>query len=263
VDDGSTDNTEEEIKSIPPPGNLTYYKKVNGERGAARNFGTKKAKGKYIFFLDSDDLITPNHLEVAKSFLVENNFPELYHQRFSVFDSKIENLISKSPRLSGNLRQKILKENLFGCLLFLRRDIAETHPFDERRAIASSEDYLLNIQLASKYIIHYQNIYTIKMREHEERSSNDFHLALWVNRKSLMLQSLIKDESFINYFGYEGIQTLKSSSNYFVAMKAIMAQENIQALNYLYKSIMISPQMIFDKRILIFFYHLIKKLFKS
>ena len=44
VDDGSTDDTEMVVASYLSD-NVSYYKKENGERGAARNFGASKAKG--------------------------------------------------------------------------------------------------------------------------------------------------------------------------------------------------------------------------
>ena len=43
IDDGSTDDTEEVVKSISNP-QLSYYKKVNAERGAARNLGHLRQK---------------------------------------------------------------------------------------------------------------------------------------------------------------------------------------------------------------------------
>ena len=61
VDDGSTDNTEE-IVSVIKDSRFRYFKKENAERGAARNFGIQKARGKYITFCDSDDLLYTNYL---------------------------------------------------------------------------------------------------------------------------------------------------------------------------------------------------------
>ena len=68
IDDGSTDNTEQVVKKIQDK-RIKYYKKKNAERGAARNYGTNKAKGGYIIFLDSDDLLYSKYLEEANSFI--------------------------------------------------------------------------------------------------------------------------------------------------------------------------------------------------
>ena len=50
VDDGSKDNTAEMVQNISDP-RLRYYKKENGERGAARNFGLAQAKVHTSIFL--------------------------------------------------------------------------------------------------------------------------------------------------------------------------------------------------------------------
>ena len=56
-----------------PDKRIKYYKKENSERGAARNYGTNKAKGKYITFLDSDDLLYSKYLEEANLFIKKIN----------------------------------------------------------------------------------------------------------------------------------------------------------------------------------------------
>jgi glycosyltransferase involved in cell wall biosynthesis len=49
VDDGSTDNTAEVIKApFLSDARISYYKKNNAERAAARNFGAAKAKGEFM-----------------------------------------------------------------------------------------------------------------------------------------------------------------------------------------------------------------------
>lgn len=61
VDDGSTDGTVEYLQSLKLPINL--ISKQNGGVSSARNAGIKVAKGKYLAFLDSDDLWSPEKLE--------------------------------------------------------------------------------------------------------------------------------------------------------------------------------------------------------
>lgn len=70
VDDGSTDGTEEFLmeKNFP----IKYIKKENGGVSSARNRGISEASGKYIAFLDSDDLWLENKLSKQIEYF-ENN----------------------------------------------------------------------------------------------------------------------------------------------------------------------------------------------
>ena len=54
IDDGSTDNTSKVLKTFGD--RIRYIKQKNMGAGAARNRGLKEANGKYIAFLDSDDI---------------------------------------------------------------------------------------------------------------------------------------------------------------------------------------------------------------
>jgi glycosyltransferase involved in cell wall biosynthesis len=62
VDDGSTDNTSEIIKSFGAKVIAEFG--TNKGASAARNQGTKLAKGKFIQYLDADDLLRNNALEL-------------------------------------------------------------------------------------------------------------------------------------------------------------------------------------------------------
>ncbi len=62
VDDGSTDNTKDVIKEFN--NHITYFFQENRGVSAARNRGLELAKGDYITFLDSDDYLTNDSLEL-------------------------------------------------------------------------------------------------------------------------------------------------------------------------------------------------------
>ncbi|MCL2416559.1 MAG: glycosyltransferase [Bacteroidales bacterium] len=65
VNDGSTDNSLEILERYAQKDfRITVISKENGGLPRARETGLAKAKGEYVFFLDSDDTITPNALDV-------------------------------------------------------------------------------------------------------------------------------------------------------------------------------------------------------
>lgn len=64
VDDGSTDNSYEIVDEYKRKNeNIKIIQKENGGQSSARNVALKIAKGKYVYFLDSDDCILPTTLE--------------------------------------------------------------------------------------------------------------------------------------------------------------------------------------------------------
>ena len=89
VDDASTDNTDEVVDSVfqgchPREGgdlsSRIRFLKNNRNRGAAysRNRALREAKGRWIAFLDSDDIWTPDKLEKQIAFMAKNGYAFSY-----------------------------------------------------------------------------------------------------------------------------------------------------------------------------------------
>lgn len=89
IDDGSTDNSslvcEEYEKKYSQ---IRFYKQANRGVSVARNLGIAKATGKYIFFLDSDDLMCDGMLHYIGHLLTED------------YDLLIGNIIHWNSRLN-------------------------------------------------------------------------------------------------------------------------------------------------------------------
>ena len=79
VDDCSTDNTDEIVKKFLNDKRIKYFRN-NKNSGAAmsRNKALREAKGKWIAFLDSDDLWKKEKLEKQIKFMKENNYSFSY-----------------------------------------------------------------------------------------------------------------------------------------------------------------------------------------
>ena len=89
VDDGSTDNTKEVLASLAAAGKLRYTYQENAGLPAARNTGIRLAVGKYVAFLDSDDLFAPDKLEKQVAVFEANLDAMLVHSGFSkYYDTK-------------------------------------------------------------------------------------------------------------------------------------------------------------------------------
>lgn len=73
IDDGSTDNTVEVLRTYREK--VTYIYQENQWVSAARNTGIEASRGEYLAFLDSDDLFLPDKLEIQVKLLDER--PEI------------------------------------------------------------------------------------------------------------------------------------------------------------------------------------------
>jgi glycosyltransferase involved in cell wall biosynthesis len=75
VDDGSTDNTKDVLKSFLNDQRIRYIYQENSGLPATRNRGIKESKGQFVAFLDSDDVWLPAKLE--KQILLFDNDEEI------------------------------------------------------------------------------------------------------------------------------------------------------------------------------------------
>lgn len=72
VDDGSVDGTEEQIQkwiSQSRPFPLSYYKRENGGKHRAVNFGVQNAAGDFVLILDSDDYLSDDAIAYANQWI--------------------------------------------------------------------------------------------------------------------------------------------------------------------------------------------------
>lgn len=91
VNDGSPDNSEEICLRYKEwfPDNIVYIKQKNAGVSAARNTGLKKARGTYVHFMDSDDVISKNFYKESVKFLQEHaNEVDFVASKIKYFDAK-------------------------------------------------------------------------------------------------------------------------------------------------------------------------------
>ena len=121
VDDCSTDKTLKIVKNIKDSRiKIIENEKNLGMPGSVRNIGLEAAKGKYVYFLDNDDFILPNALEILFNTAEKNNADVVstitaIHAADSKFQS-IKNLkikqitVGKLNKVSSDLKTRIFEE---------------------------------------------------------------------------------------------------------------------------------------------------------
>ena len=109
IDNNSTDNTDEVIKSFKDPRIKHIKINNNGIIAKSRNLGIKISRGDWIAFLDSDDWWTENKLEICLSNLNEN-VDLIYHDLEVV--NKNRNIFFRNKFVKGRLLKKPILQNL-------------------------------------------------------------------------------------------------------------------------------------------------------
>src|SRR5687767_21376 len=238
VDDGSTDDTQKVVKQFQSD-QVVYYKKENGERGASRNFGWSKAKGTYISFLDSDDIIYTNHFQEAYSFLQKNETACCYAQAYETKNAVTNERLGHTYKFSEpTINRHILAGNFLSCFgVFLKRDIFPEMSFEEDRQFAGTEDWLLWLQLAARYPFYHNNVVTGAMLEHEERSVLSFKENSLVYRTEGLKKKLTGDKVFMEAFGRRQVDKIYAHMLSYTSLHLAMAKEKTKAIKYLLKAI--------------------------
>ncbi len=81
IDDGSTDNSREILNEYASKDTrVSVYAQENAGQGTARNYGVDKAQGKYLHFVDCDDLLTPDALELLYERAEKDKLDVLYYK---------------------------------------------------------------------------------------------------------------------------------------------------------------------------------------
>jgi glycosyltransferase involved in cell wall biosynthesis len=170
VDDGSKDNTEEVVRGIlSQDSRINYVYQENAERSAARNNGAKNARGRYLFFLDSDDAFEPNHMQEVYSLLQSEEFP--VGMVFSNLLYLKENGIEKpdiADMEKGQGFDYVLRHPITPSRVCVHRDVFNIFQFDPQIVIV--EDQALWICIATRFPVFHQKEYTVRYRIHDGNS---------------------------------------------------------------------------------------------
>ncbi len=119
IDDGSTDDTAALLKKYQQP-NFHYHRiPENGGTNNAKNLGAGLAKGEWLVFLDSDDLLMPGGLEKMADCIGSHPDADLFFFACENLDGKFT---SENPRYNDYLSFKdYLREKVKGEYLPVAR----------------------------------------------------------------------------------------------------------------------------------------------
>ena len=175
VDDSSTDGTAEEMKRYGGRVKLIQHSQNKGV-SVARNKGILHARGKYIAFLDSDDLWVKGKLKIQVAFLDDNpHYHICYTDEIWIRRGKRVNPMLKHAKYSGWIFEKCLPLCIISpsSVMMKRTLFSKVGLFDE--ALPVCEDYDFWLRVSARFPIFFINRKLIVKRgghpdQHSQRS---------------------------------------------------------------------------------------------
>ena len=148
VDDCSTDNTDEIVAPYLTDTRIKYLKnEKNSGAALSRNRAIREAKGRWIAFLDSDDLWMPEKLEKMISFMSDNGYSFAYHEYVKIDEqSDPLNIYVSGPNVVT--KRKMYNYGYPGCLTFMYD--AEKMGLIQIKDIKKNNDYAILLKLCKK-----------------------------------------------------------------------------------------------------------------
>jgi len=146
VDDGSTDGTAEALKAFGK--RIRYISQDNRGVSAARNLGMRVSRGKYVAFLDSDDLWEQKKLEIQVGYMEGNpQFPLCFTDEVWIRKGVRVNPKKRHAKYSGWIFEKCLPLCIISpsSALMKRSLFDEIGGFDETLPVCEDYDFWLRV----------------------------------------------------------------------------------------------------------------------
>jgi len=208
VDGASIDNTREVISKFDDERIRYIREKKDRGASASRNTGIRLSTGKFIAFLDDDDLWMPSKLEKQLELVNKKpNVGAVYTGTWG-FKKNGKVIVSRIPFLRGNIFPEILEKNYVGgcSMVLVRKECLEkVGLFDEN--LPAGEDFDLWIRLAKYYQFDCIREPLVLYRIHEKRVSADPYRSL-IAKKSLFekysmeLTTSFNDRKILGFWHY-------------------------------------------------------------
>lgn len=176
VDDCSNDNTDDVVSQYLTDKRIRYIKnETNSGAAVSRNRALREAKGKWIAFLDSDDLWEPDKLETQIVFMEKND----YHFSYTNYIEIDEESSPNGKSVTGPKR--ISKHGMYnycwmGCLTVMYD--AEVVGLIQIEDIKKNNDYAIWLKVCKKANCYLLNENLARYRKRNGSISNHGYIKL-------------------------------------------------------------------------------------
>lgn len=251
VDDGSTDNTRKVAeKYTVADTRFKYHYKSNGGLSSARNYGLQKASGKYVLFLDADDMLEHNNLKHLSAFLeIQTGNNAAFGKFVKFYDDDTPEYAwyqdyNYTAGLQDDFHSRLVEKNsLPPCAPLSPLSVIKehNHTFDESLTSYEDWDFWLRLSQYCNFYFHPTENAAARIRFHSGSMSTDiWRMETNQLKVRLKLKATLTNKSEIS-INNTGIESSVKTLLYYIADK-IQNGENKTANAQLTELIKIYPK---------------------
>lgn len=163
VDDNSTDQSWDIMESYQQsyPEKISIYRNPKKGACAARNFGTVHARGEFIQYLDADDLLKANKIEMQLSILKKNPNSIIYCDKvdFEITCTKIDKICSNDVKKYSPLDFLLGQEDVYPHCWLAYADNIKSQNWDEKVLLNQDGEFFYRILQNLDKVIYADNTY--------------------------------------------------------------------------------------------------------
>ncbi|HEX2260861.1 MAG TPA: glycosyltransferase [Candidatus Binatia bacterium] len=245
VDDGSTDDTEEVLKSYGD--HLHFLRQENRGPSAARNLGISHARAAWISIQDSDDLCAPDHLETLYSFVEKKPDIGMVFANGAYLDDRgptRKTIIprAKSKRLANNGVE--LTDLFTTSIVRLQAALLSKKAFFAIGGLDENLRISMDLDLAFRFVTRFPIAYLDKVvffyRRHDGNIGRNQELRLLENLR--VIEKLVQDfPSAEEILGRKKIDLRKAYRYYRLSKGRWKAGEKDRARSALRQAVLLRP----------------------
>ena len=257
IDDCSTDGTVEWLRSNPDYSFAkVHVQPQNGGASIARNTGIEMARGELIAFIDSDDLLAPNHVAQAVEAFASQADIGLFACDSTLIDSdgavlysgrtwhEIQSELKNYPVQSGvrNLQDVFVFSNIFPGFTLPKRVFDRVGNFDQM--IFPMDDYDLMLRVAGAgYGIYYCYQPLALRREHTGQCSGPANSVDTCRKQILTLENCLKRNPELRKAG-PLVRKRMAQAKLELALSRLKAGERASGVGEMFKAIGTHPSQL-------------------
>ena len=172
VDDGSADDAGEVARSFS---RTTYVRQKNAGLARARNRGLQESRGRFLVFLDADDMLAPGALDIGVSAMAAHTRAAMVYGRCRRMAS--DGTIQSTPeqrRIERDHYRELLKGNYIwmpAMAMFRREALERAGGFDP--SVNAAADYGVYLRVARTHPLHDHGRVVAYYRKHDDNMSGN------------------------------------------------------------------------------------------